>query len=250
MPNIRFIAIDVLHQALTTRTPPEFIALDARHMVGAEDARFARAMVLEVMRHFGQLNMVVGQYVAKPLPKAKHWVQCALLVGAAQLLCMNTPAHAAIFETVEAIKQSKFKALSGMVNAVLNKLAREKTTLPDVVCNWPKWLYDALGASYNSTQLQQMALVAASLPPYDVNTVLAAPESVLKEGQALNKTHWRFEDEAAFEAALWQHNAWFVQDIAASFPVECWVTFLASACLKLVQHLAEKQCNYLPKARW
>ena len=63
-------------------------------------------------------------------------LRAALLVGAAQLLVLNVPDHAAIAETVQAAKPIG-KGAAGFVNAVLRRLQRERGALAEALARQP-----------------------------------------------------------------------------------------------------------------
>jgi len=76
----------------------------------------------------------------------------ALLLGTYQLRHMRVPAHAAVAETVDAVKQLNPKA-AGFVNAILRRVSESEppaTLKPNQRAELPKWLYaawrDAFGA--------------------------------------------------------------------------------------------------------
>jgi len=78
--------------------------------------------------------------------------EMALLLGAYQLRHMRVPSHAAVSETVAAVKQLNPKA-SGFVNAILRRVANSEPPLklkPNQRAELPKWMYatwrDAFGA--------------------------------------------------------------------------------------------------------
>lgn len=212
----RRLAVDVLHHALSTRTAPEFIALSqfGGGALAENDARFVRAQLLTALRHLGQIDAMIAQYLDKPLPPTKAWVQCALRVGAAQLHFGGVPPHAAVHATVEAVKRSKFKALAGMVNAVLKKIAQH-SPIPDAATNIPAWLNAKLTTQYGAAMTAQMARVAAVQPAYDMQGIAGTVEDATR----LNAHVLRVNGYEMLMQMLAQHPQSFVQDIAASYPV-------------------------------
>jgi 16S rRNA (cytosine967-C5)-methyltransferase len=223
MNHSRLLAIDWLHTAISTHRAPEFVKLDSRAYANSDDAakQFAHAMVLIAFRHLGQINSVIGGFVKKPLPPSKQWVQAALIIGAVQILCTDTPAHAAVNETVQAVKKSKYAALSGMVNATLKNIAKQQPQLPDAALNIPQWLRPILAKQYDKKTLAAMAQIASHRPGYDVNTSLSTQSASFDNPaiHALNKRHIRISDEGILQPLLQQDAMLFVQDIAASYPV-------------------------------
>jgi len=84
--------------------------------VSDEDTRFARHLVLTTLRHLGQLDALIAKHLDTPLSAKNQPVQHALRIGAVQLLLLDTPAHAAVNETVEAVKHTH-RGMAGLTNA-------------------------------------------------------------------------------------------------------------------------------------
>ena len=80
------------------------------------DRAFTRLMVATVLRRLGQIDDILGQLVNKMPDGRDAYVRQILRIGAAQLLFLETPPHAAIDE---AVKMTRGAGLKAMVNAVL-----------------------------------------------------------------------------------------------------------------------------------
>ena len=92
----------------------------------APDHAFALELVGAALRHKASLEWMLKRCVAK-LPGGELWA--ALLVGAAQLICLPGVApYAAVGETVEAAKPLGRRA-AAFVNAALRRLQREQSAL-------------------------------------------------------------------------------------------------------------------------
>jgi 16S rRNA (cytosine967-C5)-methyltransferase len=88
------------------------------------DRNLATTLVLGVLRWQIRLDEQIKLLIAKPKSKLDPEVSVALRLGAFQLQFLDrVPAHAAIDESVELTKQSGHRFASGLVNAVLRKLA-------------------------------------------------------------------------------------------------------------------------------
>lgn len=88
------------------------------------DRNLATTLVLGILRWQIRLDEVLKDFLKRPGGKLDLEVRIALRLGAFQLLFLaRIPAHAAIDESVELAKQSGHRFASGMVNAVLRKLA-------------------------------------------------------------------------------------------------------------------------------
>ncbi len=190
----------------------------ARHpqQLAEPDARFARHLVLTTLRHRGQLDALIARHLQKPLTAKNQPVQQALRLGAAQLLVMDIAAHAAVNETVNAIKTTH-AGMAPLVNAVLQKLAAERPALPSPGHNLPAWWGTRLDAHYGVGTAKAIAAIAAARPPLDIN--LPAP-STLPLGERLDAQIWRIRGDSPTVGDLpgYADGTFFVQDIAASTP--------------------------------
>jgi 16S rRNA (cytosine967-C5)-methyltransferase len=97
----------------------------AVNALSAPDRNLATALVLGVLRWQIQLDQQVRVLLAHPNAKLDTEVLIALRLGAFQLLHLDRiPARAVLSESVELVKQAGHHFASGMVNAVLRKLAK------------------------------------------------------------------------------------------------------------------------------
>jgi 16S rRNA (cytosine967-C5)-methyltransferase len=96
-------------------------AVDA---LSAPDRNLATALVLGVLRWQIRLDRQLRDLLKRPHARLDPEIRIALRLGAFQILHMDRiPARAAIDESVELAKQAGHRFASGMVNAVLRKLA-------------------------------------------------------------------------------------------------------------------------------
>jgi 16S rRNA (cytosine967-C5)-methyltransferase len=108
----------------------DLLRAKAVNALSAPDRNLATALVLGVLRWQIQLDHQCQALLARPNAKLDPEIRIALRMGAFQLLHMDRiPARAAIDESVELAQQAGHRFASGMVNAVLRKMARYKQTL-------------------------------------------------------------------------------------------------------------------------
>ncbi len=107
--------------------------LDARgRELDARDRDFLRALVRKTLRGAIRLDHVLQRHLRQPAASLDPPVLAALRLGAAQLLLMDrVPSHAAVGETVAAIRLFAPKA-AGLVNAVLRRVANREARPGDV----------------------------------------------------------------------------------------------------------------------
>ncbi len=103
------------------------------HGLGVIDDPRQRALAQELsfgtLRWYFRLKAVATQLLGKPLKKKDRDVEALILVGLYQLLILDTPAHAAVSETVQAVRSMGKAWAAGLVNAVLRNAVRGSTDL-------------------------------------------------------------------------------------------------------------------------
>jgi 16S rRNA (cytosine967-C5)-methyltransferase len=118
--------------------------------LSALDKNLATTLVMGVLRW----QLVLQQRIREALTKSKSHladpVQISLELGALQLLLLDRiPARAAIFESVEMVRQSGNEYAVGLVNAVLRKLAQTPKLGPaDAIAAHPSWMVDRWIAAF------------------------------------------------------------------------------------------------------
>lgn len=114
------------------------------------DRKLTTALVLGVLRWQIDLDRRFRPLLKHPGAKLDAEVLIALRLGAFQLLHMDRiPARAAIDESVELTKQAGHRFASGMVNAVLRKLAGERPgTEEDPTQAYPEWMVERWRQNY------------------------------------------------------------------------------------------------------
>jgi 16S rRNA (cytosine967-C5)-methyltransferase len=102
----------------------------AVNVLSAPDRHLATALVLGVLRWQIQIDHATNALLTRPNAKLDAEIRVALRMGAFQIFHMDRiPARAAIDESVGLAKQAGHRFASGMVNAVLRKLAASDATL-------------------------------------------------------------------------------------------------------------------------
>lgn len=142
--NLRARAIELLQQVSDGESLNQILP-QAIENTPAKDKGLLNELVMGTLRHWFALDAQIKPMLSKPLIDSR--VHIALLLGLYQLLQTRIPAHAAISETVEAIKQLKLDKASGLVNALLRRATREMETMDtQFMANHalPAWLYKQL----------------------------------------------------------------------------------------------------------
>jgi 16S rRNA (cytosine967-C5)-methyltransferase len=159
------------------------------------DRHLATALVLGVLRRQIELDHKLQAFLNKPNAKVDAEVMIALRLGAFQLLHMDRiPARAAIDESVELAKQAGHKFASGMVNAVLRKVAAAPHIDPaeenaaDLALSrsYPQWLVERWVENFGLETARSICRHGLEQPAQTIR--LAGPEveaELMREGVQL-----------------------------------------------------------------
>ncbi len=211
--------------------------LDEHRFAEVRDSAFVTELCYGTTRRLLTLDHGLQLYCTHLLPTLENEVLAALRLGAYQMFFMRVPKHAAVADTVEALKRLGLQRATGFVNAVLRKLATlDAPPLPPpeprdehlaVLHSHPLWLVKRWIRQFGPERAESM-LVADNQPPSVVVRVNASktnrdallkeltevgidakPTTISSEGLQLTNVG-RVEDVFGYAEGLWQ-----VQDEAA-----------------------------------
>jgi 16S rRNA (cytosine967-C5)-methyltransferase len=162
----------------------------AVNALGATDRNLATALVLGALRWQIQLDSRLQALLSRPRAKLDLEVRIALRLGAFQLLHLDRiPARAAIDESVELTKQAGHHFASGMVNAVLRKLAsgeashfRFSEETPEALSlaqAHPAWMVERWASFYGLDAARAICLHGQSQPALTIRLESLALEEEL-----------------------------------------------------------------------
>src|SRR5438046_2648777 len=122
--NTRALAIQILARVEATDAYLNVVLDSALSETPPDDPRDA-GLVTELCygttRRRLALDGAIAQFSERSLSELEDRVLAALRVGAYQLYFSRVPRHAAVSETVEALKQLKLGRAAGFANAILRK---------------------------------------------------------------------------------------------------------------------------------
>ncbi len=91
------------------------------------EAALAARLTYGVLQNRALLDHYLDAFCTQPFESLEPFIRDVLRLGAYQILYMDrVPDSAAVDESVELVKRKKRQRASGMVNAVLRRLSREK----------------------------------------------------------------------------------------------------------------------------
>jgi 16S rRNA (cytosine967-C5)-methyltransferase len=218
------VALDVLDRVLGQQQPFDdtFAGHPALGALSPRDRAFARLLLTTTLRRLGQIDAVLARFVASPPRSAT--IGNLLRLGAAQLLFLDTPAHAAVGETV-ALCAHRHRSVTGFANAVLRRVARAGKamvlTQDPIRINTLDWLWESWREAYGEARASAIAAAHLAEPPLDLTV-----------RQDVDRWAERLDAKRLFDHSLrravggpvdelpgYDEGAWWVQDAAAALPV-------------------------------
>ena len=189
------------------------------------DRALMRRLVATILRRLGTLGHLLSRLLDRGIPTDAPRAQSALLIGAAQILWMDVPDHAAVDLSVRLVQSDRRAAkYAGLVNAVLRRCAREGAGIVDEVktetLDIPPWLLKRWIAHYGEATAKAMAHAILHEPSLDL-TVKSDP------AQWATRLHGEQLPTGTVRTLLqgsvtmlpgFSEGAWWVQDAAAALP--------------------------------
>lgn len=225
----RSVAADILDGVLRrNRVLDELIDAAAQPRLAAlpeRDRALARHLVATVLRRLGTLRHLLARLLERGLPGEAPRVETALMIGAAQILWLDVPDHAAVDLAVRLVQADRRGArYAGLVNAVLRRLAREGgallAELDALALDTPDWLLQRWVANYGGATARAIAAANAHEPPLDFTVKRdAAHWATALGGRVLPSGTVRTTARGPVsELPGYDQGAWWVQDAAAALP--------------------------------
>src|ERR1700751_3333081 len=226
----RRIAADILDGVLHRhRTLDEQLdgagAHPALKMLDDRDRALMRRLVATILRRLGALGHLLSPLLDRGIPTDAPRAQSALLIGAAQILWMDVPDHAAVDLSVRLVQSDRRAArYAGLVNAVLGRCAREGKPIVDdgksQTLDVPPWLSARWIAHYGEATARAMATALSHEPSLDLTVKSDAGQWAARvHGGVLPTTTVRTQLHGSVTMLPgFSEGQWWVQDAAAALP--------------------------------
>jgi 16S rRNA (cytosine967-C5)-methyltransferase len=226
----RRIAADILDGVLhKRRTLDEQLDGGAAHpglkTLSDRDRALMRRLVATILRRLGTLGHVLSRLLDRGIPTDAPRAQSALLIGAAQILWMDVPDHAAVDLSVRLVQSDRRAAkYAGLVNAVLRRCAREGQPLIDEVksetLDLPPWLLARWVAHYGAAIARDIAVAIGHEPSLDITVKSDAAQWATRlHGETLPTGSVRTLLQGSVTMLPgFAEGQWWVQDAAAALP--------------------------------
>jgi 16S rRNA (cytosine967-C5)-methyltransferase len=209
---VREIAFAVLTAVLDKRSILDD-ALDAAPEVPARDRAAAHRLAAATLRRLGTLDAVLEPYLRREPPQP---VRHVLRLGAAGLLLLDTPPHAAVATAVALARSRGLAPFAGLVNAVLRRVAESGVAVLDELdsprLDTPAWLWSSWGSAARliAEAHQREAPLDLTVKP---GVSIPAEAELLPTGSLRLPSGTRVADLPGYGEGLF-----WVQDAAAALP--------------------------------
>ncbi|HWC94294.1 MAG TPA: transcription antitermination factor NusB, partial [Pseudolabrys sp.] len=224
----RRIAADILDGVLRRRTPlDEQLSGKTAHPglpgLPDRDRALMRRLVATVLRRLGTLRHLLGGFLDKGFPSDAPRAETILLIGAAQILWLEVPDHAAVDLAVRLAQADRRAArYAGLVNAVLRRVTQNRAAinLAESTRDTPDWLLKRWNSHYGAETGRAIAIANGHEPALDL-TVKGNAESWAERlrGRVLPTGTVRTLAQGAITLLPgFSEGAWWVQDAAAALP--------------------------------
>jgi 16S rRNA (cytosine967-C5)-methyltransferase len=194
----RLLAVRVLDRVQRARA---FADLSLHHHLShsdlsAADRALATELVYGTLRWRGRIDYLLDQLLDQEVAKLEPVVASALRIGAYQLLFSDRiPDSAAVDEAVRCVRALGVERATGLVNAVLRRLAREheQIALPSLeadplahlmhALSLPEWIAERWLADFGPEAAAALATASNAPPPLTVraNTLKTTRDELLAD---------------------------------------------------------------------
>lgn len=201
--NIRYHALNILHQVESGGFAGRLMdsALDESSFSRTSDRGLLRELVLGILRNRLLLDHLAGKFLRKPIHKTDRYALNGIRMGIYQILFLTRmPHHAAIYETVEAVKKKRGKELSRFVNGVLRSFSREmkKGTqdlyrleiAPHIRYSFHPWMVDELKRYGEGVWEDWLPILSSKPPLYVRRNPFKAGREELEAALKSQVEHW------------------------------------------------------------
>ncbi len=224
----RRIAADILDGVLRRRQAvDELLSGKAAHpgiaTLADRDRALMRRLAATALRRLGTLRHLLGGFLERGFPPDAPRCETVLLIGAAQILWLDVPDHAAVDLSVRLAQGDRRAArYAGLVNAVLRRVAQNRDALlaDETPRDTPDWLLARWSAAYGADTARAIARANGCEPALDLTTKEdAASWAERLRGRVLPTGTVRTLAQGSITLLPgFAEGAWWVQDAAAALP--------------------------------
>ncbi len=159
----RALAARALHRVLAEGAYSNIVVSNQKTSPSLDRGLYQR-LVFETLRYLPSIDEAIAGATSRPIDRIQDDVLSVLRIGTAELRYLRRPAHSAVSQSVEAVRELGRHRAAGFVNGVLRTIARrvDEPVPSDVYAGMPQWLYERLTSVFGD---ETDAFIAASNTP-------------------------------------------------------------------------------------
>lgn len=138
----RLVALQVIQQVVDSGHSLSTLLPENLPRLEEGDRALCQAICYGVVRHYPSQEALLKRLLAKPFKRRDRDLHALLHVALFQLAHMRTPEHAAVSTAVEVTRKLDKGWARGVVNAVLRRFLRERTSLQAAIADSPEAQHD------------------------------------------------------------------------------------------------------------
>jgi 16S rRNA (cytosine967-C5)-methyltransferase len=220
----RRLAWNTVNETLKRRVPLDDVLeeLARTEDLSPRDEALARAIAIVTFRRLGTLGWALRERLAKGARDER--LLHLLAIGAAQILFLDVPDHAAVDTAVDLAQEDhRLRHAGGLINAVLRRVAREKEAILAAGDPWldtPAWLEKRWTGQYGEAVAARIAQAHRAAASVDLTVKDDGASWAERLGGVLLPTgSLRLTERTAIrDLPGYEAGAWWVQDAAAALP--------------------------------
>lgn len=209
----RKAALRLIDAVLRRGDPLDIAAHAATQGLPPADRAFAVAIVSETLRWMTDIDLLIDDATAQPLPtdvKSRAVLRLAL----AQLLVLKTPGHAVVSTALPLVDGGPRR----LVHALLSRAQQEEWQLPERA-SLPPETAERWSAAWGDAMIDAAEAAWSAAPPVDLSFAAEPDAAAWEDAQPLAPHHLRLPRGRAIETLPgFSEGGWWVQDLAASLP--------------------------------
>jgi len=236
----RRLALEVLTDAERANVRlAERLARPDVEALSSRDRAFLHELVLGTLRHRGRLDHALAASVDRALSRIDPAVLTILRLGASQILRLRVPDRAAVSESVELAREVAPRA-TGLVNAVLRRLAREGAPPePDARADPLGWL-TTVGSLPRWLAQRWLARLGPEAAVARAAALLETPPVVFRVNPRVSDAQARLDAEGIVREPMVVPGAWRLREGSLTTLAAEGIVYAQDQGSQMIAHLAAR----------
>ena len=197
----------------------DFKKLDPR------DKAFVRLIILETLRHNGQIDFIISEFLKKPMKTKNSFIENLLRISISQILYIDIAEYSVVNSAVEISKKYN---MSKFVNALLRNVCRQKGDLQKKITekkNIPNWIKKDVINFFGEKKFEDISKIIVKQPQLDIKIKSQSYNekkwNELLDGTEILKETFRIKNKGVISnLPHFNDGLWWIQGVSASIPVK------------------------------